>query len=75
MRKPKLASRARATGPDHHRRGRTADVLAEPVAVGMHAAEQVDVDVDINVKVVVFDCGPIGLVVGGVLHSTALKVD
>ena len=33
--------------------------LAEPVAVGMHAAEQVDVGVDD--KVAVFGCGPIGL--------------
>jgi len=33
--------------------------LAEPVAVGMHAAEQVDVG--IADKVAVFGCGPIGL--------------
>lgn len=33
--------------------------LAEPVAVGMHAAERVDVGVDD--KVAVFGCGPIGL--------------
>lgn len=33
--------------------------LAEPVAVGMHAAEQVDVEV--GDKVAVFGCGPIGL--------------
>lgn len=33
--------------------------LAEPVAVGMHAAEQAGVDLDD--KVAVFGCGPIGL--------------
>lgn len=33
--------------------------LAEPVAVGMHAAEQADVGIDD--KVAVFGCGPIGL--------------
>ena len=37
----------------------TVAALAEPVAVGMHAAEQLHVDV--NDKVAVFGCGPIGL--------------
>ena len=37
----------------------TIAALAEPVAVGMHAAEQLHVGVD--AKVAVFGCGPIGL--------------